>query len=154
MLASFFAGAGEGEIMINLYMLFLITRILCNFCAQQIYYRKNLFSKFGRCMPICIFCLFLSFFRNKTVREQHSQRSTQDTLIHIYYLTDPSRSHCAVTCKACYITPFHSIFYIPSRMVMQVLKVPKCENFHRTDFFYFFTIKPLWVGDFRAKIKN
>jgi hypothetical protein len=34
MLASFFAGAGEGEITINLYMLFLITRILCNFCAQ------------------------------------------------------------------------------------------------------------------------
>jgi hypothetical protein len=34
------------------------------------------------------------------------------------------------------------------------LKVPKCENFHRTDFFYFYTIKPLWVGDFRAKIKN
>jgi hypothetical protein len=34
------------------------------------------------------------------------------------------------------------------------LKVPKCENFHRTDFFNFFTIKPLWVGDFRAKIKN
>jgi hypothetical protein len=33
------------------------------------------------------------------------------------------------------------------------LKVPKCENFHRTDFFYFFTIKPLWVGDFRAKLK-
>jgi hypothetical protein len=35
-----------------------------------------------------------------------------------------------------------------------VLKVPKCENFHRTDFFDFFTIKPLWVGNFRAKIKN
>ncbi len=34
------------------------------------------------------------------------------------------------------------------------LKVPKCENFHRTDFSYFYTIKPLWVGDFRAKIKN
>ncbi len=33
-------------------------------------------------------------------------------------------------------------------------KVPKCEKFHPTDFFYFFTIKPLWVGDFRAKIKN
>ena len=31
--------------------------------------------------------------------------------------------------------------------------MPKCENFHRTDFFNFFTIKPLWVGDFRAKIK-
>jgi hypothetical protein len=34
------------------------------------------------------------------------------------------------------------------------LKVPKCENFHHTDFFYFYTIKPPWVGDFRAKIKN
>ncbi len=34
------------------------------------------------------------------------------------------------------------------------LKVPKCENFHRTDFFDFFTIKPLWVGNFMAKIKN
>ncbi len=35
-----------------------------------------------------------------------------------------------------------------------LLKVTKCEKFHRTDFFDFFTIKPLWVGDFRAKIKN
>jgi hypothetical protein len=34
------------------------------------------------------------------------------------------------------------------------LKVPKCENFHRTDFFYFFTIKPIEVGNFRAKNKN
>jgi hypothetical protein len=34
------------------------------------------------------------------------------------------------------------------------LKVPKCENFHRTDFFYFYTIKPLWVGDFRVKNKK
>jgi hypothetical protein len=32
--------------------------------------------------------------------------------------------------------------------------VPKCENFHRKDFFDFFTIKPLWVGDFRAKKKK
>jgi hypothetical protein len=45
--------------------------------------------------------------------------------------------------------PFGFIFVISNS-----LKVPKCENFHRTDFFYFFTIKPLWVGDFRAKIKN
>ncbi len=35
-----------------------------------------------------------------------------------------------------------------------MLKVPKCENFHRTDFIYFYTIRPLWVGDFRVKIKN
>ncbi len=39
-------------------------------------------------------------------------------------------------------------------IINSVLKVPKCENFHRTDFFYFYTIKPLWVGDFRVKIKN
>ncbi len=38
--------------------------------------------------------------------------------------------------------------------VRQTLKVPKCENFHRTYFIYFYTIKPLWVGDFRVKIKN
>jgi hypothetical protein len=34
------------------------------------------------------------------------------------------------------------------------LKVLKCENFHLTDFFYFYTKKSLWIGDFRAKIKN
>jgi hypothetical protein len=39
-----------------------------------------------------------------------------------------------------------------ARQRMVRLKVPKCENFHRADFFDFFTIKPLWVGDFRAKI--
>ena len=32
--------------------------------------------------------------------------------------------------------------------------MPKCKNFHRTNFFYFFTIKPQWVGDLRAKIKK
>ena len=37
--------------------------------------------------------------------------------------------------------------------IKKTLKVPKCENFHRTDFFYFYTIKPLWVGDFRVKSK-
>ncbi len=33
-----------------------------------------------------------------------------------------------------------------------VLKVPKSENFDLTDFFY--TIKPRWVDEFRAKMKN
>ncbi len=42
----------------------------------------------------------------------------------------------------------------PNISCLDPLKVPKYENFHRTDFFYFYTIKPLWVGDFRAKIKN
>ncbi len=41
-----------------------------------------------------------------------------------------------------------------SKIFLFFLKVPKCENFHRTDFFYFYTIKPLWVGDFRVKIQN
>ncbi len=32
------------------------------------------------------------------------------------------------------------------------LKVPKCEIFDRSDFHDLYTKKPLWVGDFRAKI--
>ncbi len=28
------------------------------------------------------------------------------------------------------------------------LKVPKCEIFDRSDFHYFYTIKPFWVDDF------
>jgi hypothetical protein len=51
---------------------------------------------------------------------------------------------------------FSFLFYLyeVEDVALNLLKVPKCENFHRTDFFYFYTIKPLWVGDFRAKIKN
>ncbi len=33
-----------------------------------------------------------------------------------------------------------------------LLKVPKCEIFDCSDFHYFYTIKPFWVGDFGAKI--
>jgi hypothetical protein len=47
----------------------------------------------------------------------------------------------------------HGSFYIFLNLARWSLKVPKCENFHCTDFFYFFTIKPLWVGDFIAKMK-
>jgi hypothetical protein len=47
-----------------------------------------------------------------------------------------------------------SLFSKATATQMYKLKVPKCENFHRSDFFYFYTIKPLWVGDFRVKIKN
>jgi hypothetical protein len=32
------------------------------------------------------------------------------------------------------------------------LKVPKCEIFDRSDFHYFYTIKPFWVDDFVVKI--
>ncbi len=51
----------------------------------------------------------------------------------------------------------HFVFVSSENLTIDLpryLKVPKCENFHRTDFFYFYTIKPLWVGDFRVKIKN
>ena len=34
------------------------------------------------------------------------------------------------------------------------LKVPKCEIFDRSDFHYFYTIKPFWVDDFVVKILN
>jgi hypothetical protein len=33
-----------------------------------------------------------------------------------------------------------------------ILKVPQCEIFDRSDFHNFKTIKPLWVGDFGDKI--
>ncbi len=33
-----------------------------------------------------------------------------------------------------------------------VLKVPKCEIFDRSDFPYFYTIKSSWVGDLVVKI--
>ncbi len=32
------------------------------------------------------------------------------------------------------------------------LKVPKCEILDRSDFHYFYTIKPCWVDDFVVKI--
>ena len=32
------------------------------------------------------------------------------------------------------------------------LKVPKCEILDRSDFHYFYTIKPFWVDDFVVKI--
>jgi hypothetical protein len=32
------------------------------------------------------------------------------------------------------------------------LKVPKCEILDRSDFHYFYTIKPFWVEDFEVKI--
>ncbi len=32
-----------------------------------------------------------------------------------------------------------------------MLKVPKCEIFDRSDFHDFYSIKPVWVGDFGAK---
>ncbi len=33
-----------------------------------------------------------------------------------------------------------------------LLKVPKCEILDRSDFHYFYTIKPFWVDDFVVKI--
>ena len=35
---------------------------------------------------------------------------------------------------------------------LPILKVPKCEIFDRSDFHYFYTIKPFWVDDFVVKI--
>jgi hypothetical protein len=37
-------------------------------------------------------------------------------------------------------------------MSVYCLKVPKCEIFDRSDFHYFYTIKPFWVDDFVVKI--
>ncbi len=54
----------------------------------------------------------------------------------------------------CCLLAFDRSIDIKTLRCLKGAPLPKCENFHRTDFFYFFTIKPLWVGDFRAKIKN
>jgi hypothetical protein len=37
-------------------------------------------------------------------------------------------------------------------LIVDILKVPKCEIFDRSDFHDFYSIKPFWVGDFGAKI--
>jgi hypothetical protein len=39
------------------------------------------------------------------------------------------------------------------RIVGAFKKMPKCENYDRWDFHYFYTMKSPWVGDFRAKYK-
>ncbi len=41
---------------------------------------------------------------------------------------------------------------LASGLVLLRLKVPKCEIFDRSDFHYFYTIKPFWVDDFVVKI--
>jgi hypothetical protein len=38
------------------------------------------------------------------------------------------------------------------RQYMRMLKVPKCEILDRSDFHYFYTIKPFWVDVFVVKI--
>jgi hypothetical protein len=40
---------------------------------------------------------------------------------------------------------------ILSSLRRTTLKVPKCENFDRSDYFHFYTKKSSWVGDFVVK---
>ncbi len=44
--------------------------------------------------------------------------------------------------------------YFPHQkcVIVRRLKVPKCEILDRSDFHYFYTIKPFWVDDFVVKI--
>jgi hypothetical protein len=46
-----------------------------------------------------------------------------------------------------------SLGALPSFFCSLKLKVHKCEIFDRSDFHDFYTIKPLWEGDFGVKIK-
>ncbi len=43
---------------------------------------------------------------------------------------------------------------VPQKKIMSrsFLKVPKCEIFNRSDFHYFYAIKPFWIDDFGVKI--
>ncbi len=53
---------------------------------------------------------------------------------------------------------FYRILNLPDRnqiwkfYVIYCLKVPKCEIFDRSDFHYFYTIKPFWLDEFVVKI--
>jgi hypothetical protein len=96
------------------------------------------------------------FNYSTTIRTRHRTTSLyfDDSLLKIEHFTAVAisapqqiNSHINLNCR-----PLCDLYDLQITNV--TLKVPKCENFHRTDFFYFFTIKPLWVGDFRAKIKN
>ncbi len=40
------------------------------------------------------------------------------------------------------------------KFILFPLKVPKCEIFDRSDFQDFYTIKPMWIGDFGAEIQT
>ncbi len=43
--------------------------------------------------------------------------------------------------------------WVNSYLIITLLKVPKCEIFHRSDFHDFCPIKSLWEDDFGVKIK-
>ena len=46
----------------------------------------------------------------------------------------------------------HVLYTRAANAVVLALKVPKCEILDRSDFHYFYTIKPFWVDDFVVKI--
>jgi hypothetical protein len=46
----------------------------------------------------------------------------------------------------------HGMEEFAKNLCASPLKVPKCEIFDRSDFHDFYSIKPVWVGDFGAKI--
>jgi hypothetical protein len=56
---------------------------------------------------------------------------------------------CLVTIK--YKNPSFTNITVPQKYIFD-LKVPKCEILDRSDFHYFYTIKPFWVDDFVVKI--
>ncbi len=101
--------------------------VLITYCKEEIIFTKDL-SVYSN-------CCFLSEDSPKSA-ESRIEIRTQSIL---YTCTYTCRQEGMLTTQ---------LYASPN------LKVPKCENFHRADSFYFFTIKPLWVGDFRAKIKN
>ncbi len=46
----------------------------------------------------------------------------------------------------------NTVPYVIISVLDCLLKVPKCEIFDRSDFHYFYNIKPFWIDDFGVKI--
>jgi hypothetical protein len=105
--------------------------------------------------------IFLNFSSVRKPEHIFERKATHKKTFYMYMSSDfevPFSNNyllnvCFCFCKFVLLC-FPAGSALHSTVICCTLKVPKCENFHRTDFLDFFTIKPLWVGDFRAKIKN
>ncbi len=81
-----------------------------------------------------------------------------------FYSVAKSKEYRAPLCRFCGLcyprvcseTPFETSPFCQVRSLRYsslTLKVPKWEIFDRSDFHDFYTIKPLWVGDFGVQYK-
>jgi hypothetical protein len=103
------------------------------FCTQELL-GNRLFNCGGGSVWECLYRFALSTALTAII-----------TLQSVHYVSDSSVITKWLIAESLTVGPFQ--FY-PST----ILKVPKCEIFNPSDFYYFYTIKPFWVDDFVVKI--